>query len=585
MASKSYNITHLLRYIRPYKLDLAIIALAIALVSFAILMFGYIFRQLIDNGLKIGNFDNLNNYILYSYCIVFIFAISSFCRSYFINNLTEKIVNQIRLDIYSKLIKIQVHHFEELKIGDLISRFTSDIDQISKFISNFLSLVIRNLIIVSFGVVLMFYQNFKLSMTIVVSVPILLIPIIFLSKYVRSLSRKVLSMQGSMASNIEEDFSNIHAVHTFNQQNYSVSKFQNNINQYLEQSAKRFKIRAIFFAFSISVILCTIIFVIYLGATDIIQCRTSSGQIMSFIYYALIIGVSSGSIVEFFSEIHTPLASLDRIFNLIEDIKDDIDLDLKKQQNLSIINISQLPSPIIEFQNVSFCYPSRPNDLVLDGINFQINKGDFIGIVGRSGSGKSTILQLLLKFFINFDGKINISNTSISDIDTNSLRNILSYVPQDPSIFSGTIAHNIAFSKPCASKEEISNIANIAQLSYFIDNLKYKFDTVIGQRGVRLSGGQKQRIAIARALLYNSEILLLDEATSALDLDTEKQVLLDMHKAMKGKTIISVAHRISTIEKANKILIIDKGKLVDEGNHRELLKRSELYQAFCFEKL
>ena len=574
-------IKQLASYLKLYKKDLVIVMISLVCVSGSLLMFGYAFKKLVDNGLSANYVEAVNSSISLICLLIIIFGISSFFRSYFINNIAEKVINNIRQNAFDNLIKYPVVYFEDLKIGDVISCLTADIELIARLIIDFLSFFIRNFIMLSGGIIMMFIQSMKLTAIVVVMVPALLVPLLKLGKYVRKLARNSMQLQGQIASNIAENFTNIHTLHAFNQQNNKIIEFKKQIDLYLNFTSGRLRVRSIFFASSISIILLCITIVIWGGSTDILAGNITSGQMVSFIYYSIIAGVSAGGIAELFNDIQNPLAAAERVFNLVNynnQIREDNEVVSKS--SLVLDN-----NYIIEFNNVVFSYPSRPGIRALDSISFKIPTGKFIGIVGKSGSGKTSIMQLILKFYNVNSGEICIFGLNSLTVSAWSVRNLIAYVPQIPSIFSGTIKSNIAFSNPRASNEEIQEAAQYAGVTEFANLLKDGIDTEIGERGVRLSGGQKQRLALARAILYKPQILLLDEATSSIDSDGEQIVLANIKNLMKGKTIISIAHRISTIEDADKILLVGNGKLLDEGSHSELVLRSENYRSLYEEQI
>ncbi|WP_425364083.1 ABC transporter ATP-binding protein [Candidatus Tisiphia endosymbiont of Hybos culiciformis] len=613
--------------------------LALLCVSISLLAMGGAFRQLIDNGLKEDYLQSIDQSILYISILILIFSVGSFFRSYFINNIAEKIVSQIRQEAYSNIINFDIACFEDLKIGDIISRLNVDIELISKLIVNFLSFFVRNSIMLIGGIILMFYQSPKLAAIVIIIIPLLLLPLIRFGKYVRNLSKNALKSQANITANLEESVSNICAIQAFNQQANKIAAFNKQVSDYLQHAASRLKIRSAFFALAISVILFSITIVIWVGSRDIVQGHLSSGQMISFIYYAIIAGVSSGGIFELLSEVYSSLVASERVFALIDytsknqrianptnitpnsqtSLREATSVATKQSRkvtgngllrrpmpsrnnvnllgiNTNLVSYTNIPvddyqdnkasskQKSIEFDNVSFAYPSRLDNLIIDDLSFKIDKGKFIGIVGRSGAGKSTIMQLMLKFYFPEKGIIRIAGQDISRTQDHQIRRMIAYVPQDSSIFSGTIRSNIAFAKPDASIEEIIEAANDAGIMDFVQNLKEGLDTEIGEKGIRLSGGQKQRIAISRAILYNPEILLLDEAMSALDSENEQKLLSRLQEIMKGKTILSIAHRISSIEQADEILLIDHGALIARDTHARLLEKCEIYKIICQEQ-
>ena len=562
------NLKYLARYVTQHVKSLIIVLVALLSVAASLLAIGFVFRKLVDYGFGGDQISEIHASVYLISLLIGIFSIGSFFRSYFINVIAVKVISELKSATYSNLLKAGLIQFEDLKIGDILSRLGSDIEAIGSLIINFLSFFIRNSIMLCGAIILMFIQSPKLSLLVLVSIPVLLFPLLKLSKHIRKLSREVLAEQASLAANIEESFTGIRTLYAYNQQEFTAVQFDNRIKSYIKHASIRLKLRSLFFALAIAVIAGSITVVIWIGSIDILEGSMSSGQMISFIYYAIIVGMSAGGIAELFSELQGPLAALDRVFEL-----KNLDYVIKPEHASRLIGNNYT----IKFDKVVFAYPSRPDITVLDNISFEIQQGKFTGIVGRSGSGKSTLMQLLLKFYDNQSGRISIGENDIKTLQDEIIRSKIAYVEQHPTIFSGTIRSNIAFSKPQASDKEVERVVNICGISDFAKNLKQGLDTEIGEKGVRVSGGQKQRIAIARALLYNPEILLLDEATSALDNDSEKKLLQNVRVFMKGRSIISIAHRISSIENADEILVINRGILASRGNHRELLRNSKIY--------
>ena len=564
----SNNLKIITSYIAQHKKSLIVVLIALLSVATATLSVGYVFRRLIDNGLGQNQAEEIHNSIYLIIILICVFAFGSFLRSYFINVIALKVVSQLKADTYRNLLRNDIVTFEDLKIGDIISRLSTDIETIGGMIINFLSFFIRNIIMLIGAVSLMFIQSPKLSLLVIISIPVLLFPLLRLSKHVRKLSKTVLEEQSALASNVEETFAQVRTLYSYNQQEFSANKFDNKITSYIKHASLRLRLRSMFFALAISVIAASITSVIWIGSLDILSGSISSGQMVSFIYYAIMVGVSAGGLAELFSELQGPFAALERVLEL-----KNLDHDIKPSEikHLTLDNYN------IKFDKVIFSYPSRPDIQSLKEISFDIKQGQFTGIVGRSGSGKSTLMQLVLKFYKHQAGQITIGGSEIEHISSDIIRSKIAYVEQYPAIFSGTIRSNIAFSKPSASEDEIEKIAELCGILEFTKDLELGIDAEIGEKGVRISGGQKQRIAIARALLYAPEILLLDEATSALDNESEKQILQNINKIMPDKTIISIAHRISSIESADNILVIDQGALAGSGKHNQLLKASEIY--------
>jgi ATP-binding cassette subfamily B protein len=571
----SSNLLKLLNYLKLYKRDLIILIAALIGVSVSLLALGEAFRELIDEGLKQNRFEAINSAILSIICLIIVFGISSFFRSYIINNIAEKIINKIRVAAFSSLINRQISYFDDEKVSNIISKLTIDLELISKLIINFLSFFIRNFLILCGAVTWMFFQSPKLSLIVVITIPIILLPLLKLGRYVRTLTRDALDSQSEIIAKLEESFSFVRTLHAFNQQTNKTNAFKELVAKYLSKTSTRFKIRSLFFATTISVILSSVILVIWVGSMDIIKGVMTSGQMISFIYYAVVAGLSAGGIAEVISEIQSPLVALERVFGLIEDKEEEL---LKDSADSKISHDTNMSSGLnIEFKDVEFSYPTRKGTNALNDVSFKVPFGSFIGVIGPSGSGKSTIIQLLLKFYLNKNGAILVNGKNIAEIDTHSLRQNFAYVPQEPNIFSGTIKSNIAFSKPNAPDTDIIKVAETCGVMEFAGYLPAGLDTEIGERGVKLSGGQKQRIALARALLFEPQVLLLDEATSSLDESSEEQALAKIQEIMKGKTIISIAHRISSLKNADEILVVKKGKIIAHKKPSSLLNESDFF--------
>jgi ATP-binding cassette subfamily B protein len=568
------NIRQLSSYLGLYKANLVIVFLSLFTVAASLLCMGHVFRRLVDNGLGSNQAGEINHSIYLISLLIGIFAIGSFFRSYFINMVTEKVISRIRSETFENLLKIEIARFEELKVGDIISRLGSDTEQIGSLITNFLSFFVRNSVMLVGGIILMIWQSPKLSLLVIVSVPLMLVPLLRLSRRLRSLSRKVLDEQGHIAASVEESFAGIRTLHAYNRQEYSAKLFNQKISDYIKHAGKRLRLRSLFFALAIMIISGSITAVIWIGSMDIINGSMTSGQMLSFIYYAVVVGMSAGGIAELFNEIQNPLAALDRVMEL-------------KSIAVTTENLTGNLEPEdyrIKFDNVSFAYPSRPDIVILNNISFEIEAGKFTGIVGRSGSGKSTLIQLLLKFYTHLNGAISLGGREIKNLNTVQIRSKIAYVQQEPTIFAGTIRSNICFSRPEATDAEVERIAELCGITDFAGSFEAGLDTEIGEKGVRISGGQKQRIAIARSLLYKPEILLLDEATSAIDREGEKKLLGNLREELKNKTIISIAHRISSLETADNILLINEGRLDSSGTHSQLLQNSEIYNRLCSEQ-
>ncbi len=559
-------------FLAPYKHKIFLILLSLSLISILILSFGAALRVLVDQGIKSS--DSLYKITIYCLLIGIGIGVASFLRSYNLNSLCEQVINDIRLRAYSIIIFQPPAYFEVRKTSDLISRLTNDTLLVSNIIADVFSFTIRNSFMAIGGLILMFNASFKLASIMALGICVIIPVVIIFGRKVRILARNTQERTSTLTSDIEETFNAIKTVQAFSVETQKIENFQFLGQHLLESSLRRFKYRSLFFSFVIITIICSIILILWVGINDIILGNLTAGELISFLYFAAQTSVSIGGISDVFSELQRAFAALERVFELLnEPLPND---------TRAIIN---LPNSNVIFNNVNYAYPTRPNISVLKNISFEIKQGEFIGVVGKSGSGKSTLFQLLLCFFNIQNGKILIGGADIENLPLKQLRNTFAIVPQEPFIFSTSVKENLLVAKPKATIDELISATKLAGIYEYVNSLPEKFDSFLGEKGVRLSGGQKQRIAIARAILKNAEILLLDEATSALDSTNEVRVLSSIKELMKDKTIISIAHRIDTIKGADRIYVIDEGQILAVGNHEELLHSCKLYKKLCYKDL
>lgn len=582
--------SYILHYLSFYKYRLFIALISIVTVSSAILSLGLAVRAMIDQGIIGHNTASLNHIIIYILFLVLIFGFASFARSFSINSIGEKVIDDIRRDAHAYLLSMKFLEFERLTATDIVTRLSSDLALISRMIIDVISFCLRNSLMFIGSIVLMFFQSSKLSIIALMIVPILLLFLTVLGKKIRSLARKVQEEEGSLYSTISETFSGISVIYAFNAQMSKKNEFSTKSDELLKISLRRLLLRSIFFALVIISIMSSVLLVVWIGGHDVLADKLSSGALVSFIFYATSAAMSIGGVAEVASEFWRCLAGAERVFTLFENksLEPSLQVHTKQSGNnqisykldLQVADPHDDAKPLIEFSNIDFTYASRPEVKVLSKLNFTINAGEFVAIVGPSGSGKSTIAQLLLKFFDAPKGKVLINGVSLSDVEPSQIRSHISYVAQDPFIFSNSIRYNLELAGHISDE-----VIKLTGIEYVASKLPHGLDSVIGTRGAQLSGGERQRVAIARALLHHPEILLLDEATSALDQKSEREMLANIRKLLPNKTIISIAHRIASIEHADKILVIDSGQVIASGTHLELLDSCGLYKKLCSENL
>lgn len=569
--AKLSNLRYVKQYLLPYKLHVAGAILALFVTSFSVLGLGKGLGYLIDKGFGSGgNPALLGTALIFLITITCVLALGTFARFYFITYVGECVVSKMRNQIYSHIVNLSPEFFETAKSGDILSRITSDTSLLQVVIGSSLSIAMRNTIMLLGGMVLLIHTSPKLSLIVAVIVPMVLIPIIFLGRKLRKLSRISQEKVGLIASHAEETITGIKTIQAFVREGIEISAFRKIVDNSLDVARQRILLRSILTAVVIMFVFGAIGFVLWIGGNDVVSGKMSAGALSSFIFYAVIVASSTGAISEVFGDLNRASGAMERIMEIIS----------TSSGVTSPAYPTHLPEGTpcdLSFKSVNFSYPNHPEKLSLKNINFDIKSGETIALVGPSGAGKSTIFQLLFRFYDVTGGEITIDGIDIRKLSLQRLRGLFGLVPQDPVIFSGTAFENIAIGKPGATRAEVMEAARQAAALDFIERLPQGFDSFLGEKGVRLSGGEKQRIAIARAFLKDPRILLLDEATSALDSHNESLVQDALKKLMQGRTTLIIAHRLSTVQEADRIIVLENGQVAEEGTQKQLLKKKGLY--------
>lgn len=512
---------------------------------------------------KNKNGDEANQIALGLIVILFLQSFFSFFRLSLFVNFTENTLANLRLALYTNLVKLPMTFFSQKRVGELNSRISADITQIQDTLTTTIAEFLRQFILIIGGIILLATESFKLTLLMLSVVPLVAIAAVVFGRFIRKYSKKVQDQVAESQVIVEETMQGISIVKAFANEWYEIARYKGKISEVVKLAIKGGKYRGYFASFIIFCLFGAIVAVVWYGVRLSIAGEMSVGQLISFVLYSTFVGASFGGIAELYAQIQKAIGATERVFELLDESPEKINSDLNKNQEKIKGNVA--------FKNVAFSYPTRQEIQVLKDVNFSAEFGQKIAIVGPSGAGKSTISSLLLRFYDITSGEISVDGKNIYDYDLENLRGNMSIVPQDVILFGGTIRENIAYGKPDATDEEIIQAAKQANAFNFVDSFPEKFETLVGERGVKLSGGQRQRIAIARALLKNPSILILDEATSSLDSESEKLVQEALEVLMEGRTSIIIAHRLSTIRNADKILVLDNGKISEEGTHQELI--------------
>lgn len=498
-------------------------------------------------------------------------SVFSFFRVVTFTSFTEHMLASVRRAAYNNLIQMPMSFFSERQVAELNSRMASDITQISDTFTTNIAEFFRQLIVIVGGTIIICMMSGKMALVMLSTIPVIAILTLVFSRYIRRLSKQV---QDKIAdSNIitGESLQGIANVKTFTNENYEISRYNSVTQEILRLAIKGGIARGAFFSFIIFCLFGAIVFIVYVGITMTLKGELEASKMMSFMFYTVFVAASIGGIAEQLASIQRALGATERVMDIIDGNTEKLNLAQPAEERLN---------GEIEFKQVNFFYPSRPNFPVLKNVSFSIKQGEMLALVGPSGSGKSTIASLLLRFYEPQDGEILIDGKNINDIDLTAYRANMAIVPQDVMLFGGSIKENILYGKPTATDEEVREAAKRANATEFIGRFPDGFDTRVGERGIQLSGGQRQRIAIARAILKNPSILILDEATSSLDSESERLVQEALDKLMVGRTSVVIAHRLSTIKNADKIIVLENGALKENGTHKELIELEDgLYRS------
>jgi ABC-type multidrug transport system fused ATPase/permease subunit len=491
-------------------------------------------------------------------------SVFSFFRLSLFVNFTENTLANVRLALYTNLIKLPMTFFSHKRVGELNSRISNDITQIQDTLTSTIAEFLRQFILIIGSFIMLASINIKLTIMMVSVVPLVGVAAVIFGRFIRKYSKKVQDQVAESQIVVEETMQGISIVKAFANEWYEITRYRERIKEVVKIGIKGGQFRGYFASFIIICLFGTIVGVVWYGVQLSIAGEITVGELFTFILYSSYVGASSGGIAELYAQMQKAIGATERVFELLDEVPEKIN------SSEHIPTVNKIKGDVV-FNNVAFSYPSRKEIQVLKGINFTASFGQKIAIVGPSGMGKSTIASLLLRFYDINSGEILIDGKNIYDYDLENLRGNMSIVPQDVILFGGTIRENIAYGKPNATEEEINTAAKQANAYDFIQGFPEKFETVVGERGIKLSGGQRQRIAIARALLKNPSVLILDEATSSLDSESEKLVQEALEILMQGRTSIIIAHRLSTIRSADQILVLDNGKISEQGTHKELI--------------
>ncbi len=541
---------------------------ALALASAATLSFPVAFKQMIDGGFHSGG--NIDRVFLGVFIVVLVLAIASAARFYFVSLLGERVVADLRRQLYGHLVGLDAEFHDRTRSGELVSRLSADSELLRSVVGSSMSVALRSSITVIGSIVMLFVTSPKLAAYALVGIPLAVLPIVLGARRLEKASRASQDRVADANTLASETLGAVRTVQAHAREPYELKRFGDAVSVAVETARKRIRAQSLVTATVITLVFGAVVLVLWSGAHDVIGGRMTTGELGQFVFYALIGGGSVGALAEVWNELQRAAGGMGRIAELLNETP----------TIRAPAAPRRLPAPVkgeIRFDKVSFHYPSRPDLPALDDFNLTVRPGETVALVGPSGAGKSTVFSMLLRFHDAQSGSVRIDGVDLRDLDPAHLREHIALVPQQPTIFAASAAENIRYGKLDATDAELQAAAEAAEADDFIRELPGGFDSQLGERGARLSGGQQQRIAIARALLKDAPILLLDEATSALDAQSERAVQHALERLMAGRTTLVIAHRLATVLKADRIVVMDRGRIVAQGTHAELLAQDGLY--------
>lgn len=570
----------LFAYIWPYRLRLLIATLALLVTSAITLLMGQGLRMVIDQGIGGGSMSFLNGVVIVLLCVTVVYAMAVYVRFYLVTWLGERVSADIRQAVFEHIVELHPSYFEENSSGEIASRLTTDTSLLQSIIGSEISMALRSSITATGGLIMMGITNLKLMAVVLAVIPAVVIPLVLFGRKVKRLARASQDSIADVGSYASEIIQNIKTVQSYTQENTEKKRFGDIVEHAFGIAKQRISQRALLMAAVMLLLFVGLAVMVWIGGRDVINGDMSGGELAAFVFYAMLVALGMATISEVYGELQRAAGATERLLELLA-VESLIDSPAERAKattiTTTITTAGQISLPIIQFKQVEFSYPSRQDTKAIAEFSLDVLRGSSIALVGASGAGKSTVFELLQRFYDVQQGEILIDGRALPDYDPKELRAKMAIVAQQPILFSGDVASNIRYADPDATDKQIRDAAIAAHADEFIKKLPQGYNSFLGDRGVRLSGGQRQRVAIARALLKDPEILLLDEATSALDSESEHQVQQALIELMQSRTTIVIAHRLSTIMNADQIIVMDSGRIVETGKHNDLMSNSARY--------
>ena len=557
-------------FLGRYKGMLLMAFISLVGATLATLAFPLATGRIIDHGFSAEDASLIDQYFMALIGVALVLGVSSASRFFFVSWIGERVVADIRNAVYAHVLHLSPAFFERTRTGEVLSRLTADTTLIKQVVGSSASVALRNVFLFIGAVTMMAYTSPRLSLYVVVAIPVIMFPLIFLGRWVRRLSRDSQDRLADSSAFGTESLNAVQTVQAFTHEEIEISQFTDTVERAFNSARSRITARAVLTALIFFLGMSSVVVVLWLGAKAVLAGTMSGGDLAEFILYALFASTSLASLSEVWGDVQMTAGAAERLGELLE-----VEPAIKAPANPTA-----LPDRVagaIGFDRVTFSYPTRPDFSALHEFTLDVTPGETVALVGPSGAGKSTVFQLLLRFYDPQSGRVTLDGVDLAEADPEELRKHLAVVPQDTVMFGTTVAENIRYGRPGATDAEVRAAAEAARIADFAASLPQGYDTHVGERGVTLSGGQRQRIAIARAILRDAPVLLLDEATSALDSESEHLVQAALEELMEGRTTVVIAHRLATALKADRIIVMEDGRVVETGTHAELVSNGGLY--------